>query len=82
MSFERQFSLRPVSGPDALKFFRQSGYELLPISAEHVAAVSDLPLLHRDPFDRIIVTQALLEQLRLITHDPMVKAYSDSIVLV
>lgn len=72
----------PISGPDALKFFRQSGYGLFSVSAEHAAAVSDLPPLHRDPFDRMIVTQALLEPFCLITHEPMVKAYSDSILLV
>ena len=71
----------PVSGPNALSFFRQSGYELLPVTAEHAAAVSDLPPLHRDPFDRMIITQALLEPLRLITHDPIVKSYNSNGIL-
>lgn len=72
----------PVSGPDALAYFRASGYELLAIEADHAAAVQDLPPLHRDPFDRILVAQALAEPLCLLTHDPVVKAYSDAIVLV
>lgn len=72
----------PVSGPDALRYFRQAGYELLPISADHAAAVAALPVLHRDPFDRILVAQALAEPLVLLTHDAIVKSYSDSIVLV
>ena len=38
--------------------------------------------LHRDPFDRLLVAQALHEPLRLITHDAVVKAYSDSFVLI
>lgn len=72
----------PVMGADAIKFFHQVGYDLLSVSSEHAAAVSDLPPLHRDPFDRMIVTQALMEPLRLITYDSMVKAYSESILLV
>ena len=72
----------PVAGSQAMSFFREAGYELLPISAQHAAAVEALPPLHRDPFDRIIVAQALHEPMRLVTHDAAVKAYSDSILLV
>ena len=72
----------PVSGSDALGYFRAAGYELLSVSADHAVAVSALPAFHRDPFDRIIVAQALHEPLRLITHDPVVKRYSDTILLV
>lgn len=72
----------PVSGPQALAFFRAAGYEMLAISAEHAAAVQALPDLHRDPIDRLLVAQALHEPLRLITHDAVVKAYSDSFVLI
>jgi PIN domain nuclease of toxin-antitoxin system len=72
----------PVSGPQALSFFRAAGYELLAIGAEHAAAVQFLPDLHRDPFDRLIVAQALHEPLRLMTHDAQVSAYSGTIMLV
>lgn len=72
----------PVSGPQALGYFGAAGYELLAISAEHAAAVHDLPDLHRDPFDRLIVAQALHEPLHLITHDAAVKAYSDNFRLI
>ena len=65
-----------------MRYFRAAGYQLLAVTAEHAAAVAALPPLHRDPFDRIIVAQALHEPLRLITHDAEVKAYSDSILLV
>ena len=72
----------PVSGAQALSFFKAAGYQLLAIRAEHAAAVQSLPDLHRDPFDRLLVAQALYEPLRLITHDAMVKSYSDSFMLV
>lgn len=70
----------PVSGQDALRYFRESGYRFLPIESEHAASVEDLPAHHADPFDRILVAQALVEPMRLITHDPMVARYSDTII--
>lgn len=72
----------PISGPAALSFFRAAGYELLAISAEHAAAVQSLPDLHRNPFDRLIVAQALLEPLHLITHNAALKAYSANFRLI
>ena len=71
----------PVSGPDALIYFRAAGYRSLPVTAEHAITVTELPDLHRDPFDRLLVAQARHEPLRLLTHDPMVKAYGESIML-
>ena len=70
----------PVSGQDALRYFRESGYRLLPVEPEHAAAVEDLAAHHADPFDRILVAQALVEPMRLITHDPIVARYSNTII--
>lgn len=70
----------PVSSQDAVRFFRESGYRFLPVEAEHAMAVEDLPPHHQDPFDRILVAQALVEPMRLITHDPMMARYSDTII--
>jgi PIN domain nuclease of toxin-antitoxin system len=72
----------PLSGRDAFDRFRRSGYEILPILPEHAMAVERLPLLHGDPFDRILVAQALEQPLRLVTADTTVAAYSDTIILV
>lgn len=72
----------PVSGRDAARYFEASGYRLLPIEPEHAAAVEDLPPHHQDPFDRLLVAQALHEPMRLITHDSTVARYSDTIVQV
>jgi len=69
----------PISGNEALDWFRRSGYRLLPISPEHAAAVEALPNHHQDPFDRILIAQALIEPMRLVTHDAQVAAYSQSI---
>ena len=70
----------PFSGRTAATFFTEAGYHSVPVTEAHAAAVEDLPLLHADPFDRIIVAQALIEPFRLITRDAQVAAYSSSIV--
>lgn len=72
----------PVSSQDALRYFQESGYRILSIEAEHAVAVEDLPAHHQDPFDRILVAQALLEPMRLVTHDALVARYSDTIIKV
>lgn len=70
----------PVSGSQALMHFRESGYRLLPVEAEHAVAIETLPSHHQDPFDRILVAQALVEPMRLVTHDALVAMYSDTII--
>ncbi|MBU2755586.1 type II toxin-antitoxin system VapC family toxin [Acidithiobacillus sp. CV18-2] len=65
---------------DATRYFRESGYRFLAVESEHAVAVEELPAHHQDPFDRILVAQALVEPLRLITHDPVMARYSDTII--
>ena len=72
----------PISGEEARRYFAAAGYIALPITDRHAAATETLPPLHADPFDRILVAQALAEPLKLLTHDAMVARYSDSILLV
>ena len=72
----------PLSGKEAMGQFRQSGYSFLAISPEHAVAVEGLPSHDQDPFDRILVSQAISEPLRLLTHDPIVAKYSDLAILV
>lgn len=63
---------------DAAVFRRElleSGYAELPIDGAHAAAVARLPDLHRDPFDRILVAQALVEGVTLMTLDEAVLRY-------
>ena len=54
-------------------------YRELPISSEHATALIALPLLHKDPFDRMLITQARIEGLLLITSDAKVSAYGEGI---
>ena len=55
----------------------RSGFIELPVTARHAAAVSRLPDLHRDPFDRLLVAQALSEPLRFLTADSALQQYSN-----
>lgn len=58
------------------------GYRELPVTALHAARVATLPPLHRDPFDRMLVAQSLVEDVVLLTHDPVVGAYPARVELV
>ncbi len=70
----------PISSQQAMSYFRESGYRFLAVEAEHAVAVEELPTHHQDPFDRILVAQALVEPMRLMTHDSLVALYSDTII--
>ena len=52
-----------------------NGYSELPISADHAVALDGLPPLHKDPFDRILIAQATVEGITLLTVDPLVAQY-------
>lgn len=67
----------PVSAEEAMRYFRESGYQFLPIEAEHAAAIERLPSHHQDPFDRMLVAQAMTEPMRLLTRDAQLPAYGD-----
>ena len=53
----------------------QNGYSELEIRSEHALAVGSLPLIHRDPFDRILIAQAKVENVTLLTTDDKVSGY-------
>jgi PIN domain nuclease of toxin-antitoxin system len=55
-------------------------FQRLPITWEHSRKVADLPELHRDPFDRLLVAQAIVENLVLVTGDEKVLRYDISVV--
>lgn len=59
-----------------------SGFIELPVTAAHAAGVALLAPHHNDPFDRLLIAQALAEPLRLLTADPMLEKYSDIVLLV
>jgi PIN domain nuclease of toxin-antitoxin system len=69
--------------PDAIaQAARDTGFTELPVRADAAARVADMPLHHRDPFDRLLVAQAMAEPMRLYTADPLLLPYSDLVTLV
>jgi len=52
-----------------------NGYSELPIVSEHVVAIDSLPSIHKDPFDRVLVAQATVEGITLLTTDSVVSKY-------
>ena len=59
-----------------------SGMRELPVFSRHTVLVADLPLLHTDPFDRLLIAQALSEPLHFITADSQLKQYSELVIQV
>jgi PIN domain nuclease of toxin-antitoxin system len=72
----------PISGRQALGYFREAGYRLLDIRSEHAVAIEDLPAIHSDPFDRMLLAQAEVEPLKLLTSDVLLAKYGKSVIAV
>jgi len=70
------FNVNPIR---LRKMLLLNTYRELPISSEHATALIALPFLHKDPFDRMLITQARIEGLILITSDAKVSAYGEGI---
>jgi PIN domain nuclease of toxin-antitoxin system len=59
-----------------------NGFQELPVWSKHALLVADLPLLHTDPFDRLLIAQTISEPLHLITADAQLKQYSELVIQV
>jgi PIN domain nuclease of toxin-antitoxin system len=76
-------SLHKLIAPDNLtQAILHSGFQLLPIDFNHAEFVGSLPNYHNDPFDRMLVAQAKIENLHLMTHDKRLVQYNILISLV
>jgi PIN domain nuclease of toxin-antitoxin system len=67
---------------EVLEALQPAGFLSLPITGEHAARVAILPPVHRDPFDRLLIAQALEEPMRLLTDDAVLGAYGDIVTVV
>jgi PIN domain nuclease of toxin-antitoxin system len=63
---------RPADLPERII---ESGFRPLSITSEHAMVAGRLPLIHRDPFDRLLVAQAQCEKMTLATHDSLIQEY-------
>ena len=62
--------------PDLTALYQQNdGFEVLPVTLDHVLALGTLPLHHKDPFDRLLIAQALVENATLVSADAAVAQY-------
>jgi PIN domain nuclease of toxin-antitoxin system len=57
-----------------------NAFEVLPVHLHHVLRIHSLPRLHRDPFDRVLVAQALSERMTLVSGDPQIAQYPVDVV--
>jgi PIN domain nuclease of toxin-antitoxin system len=73
------FAFRPH---EILRAALQTGFVELPVRARAAMLVADLPLHHRDPFDRLLIAQAISEPVRLYTADPLLPPCSELVTLV
>ncbi len=70
-----------LSAPrDLREHVLRSGVQILRLDADHGLAVADLPMHHRDPFDRLLVAQARSEQLTVVTADRRIASYDVPLV--
>lgn len=74
---------RLQASTDGLIFgIASSGFIELPITATHSALAANLPEYHRDPFDRMIIAQAMAEPLKLLTADRLLRQYSELVEVI
>ena len=73
------FTYKPA---DIARAARATGFLDLPVHADAAAIVETLPLHHRNPFDRLLVAQALAGPMQLLTADPLLAPYSELVILI
>jgi PIN domain nuclease of toxin-antitoxin system len=66
---------------EVLAGIEPAGFSLLPITGEHAAKVAELPMLHKDPFDRMLVAQASVEPMMLLTNDESLRGYGSFVTV-
>ena len=72
----------PISGEAACAAFKGTDFGILAITGEHAACAGALPRHHGDPFDRMLVAQAMTDSLVLITHDQVLATYHPGVIVV
>lgn len=81
----KESTRRPMIGNDDvqgwfLRAMRRSGFHLLAIRTSHVGAIQGLPLHHGDPFDRLLVAQATVEDVPVVTADTKIDLYDIEVI--
>ena len=69
-----------LKGPDLAAALRAAGLPFLQIDERHAKVAGELPLMHRDPFDRMLVAQASVERLSIVTGDAQIAKYDVPVI--
>lgn len=72
----------PLSAQDAKREFLDAGFRELTIDSDAASAVGDLPPIHGDPFDRLLISQSRRSGMLFLTHDHLIKPYGGNIVMI
>lgn len=72
----------PLSGSDFAEALAEAGVEILPSTGLHAVALDNLPLLHSDPFDRLLLATARAEGMTLVTRDATLEKYGSNVRLI
>ena len=75
-------ALLPFDSATARNLFLTAGFLELAITSTHCSEVENLPSIHADPFDRLLIAQAKTDGCTLVTHDRLVASYDDSAIMV
>jgi PIN domain nuclease of toxin-antitoxin system len=70
----------PLSGYEAIAEFESAGFSLLNVTPAHAAFVERLPPLHADPFDRLMLAQAVIENMQFVTYDRQLSHYDVGLI--
>jgi len=81
IAIKRRLGKIEANTSDLVKAIEASGFLELPVRGMHAAGVAALPLHHTDPFDRLLIAQAVAEPLKLLTVDKVLAKYSDLVVI-
>jgi PIN domain nuclease of toxin-antitoxin system len=82
IAIKRRLGRISVDPEELVAAITESGFTELPVVAAHAARVAGLDLIHNDPFDRLLVAQALVEPVRLLTADAPLRQYSELVTVV
>ena len=70
----------PFDADTALRYFIEAGHQMLAVQPQHAVAVGTLPTLHGDPFDRLLVAQAISEDMQFVTMDRLLADYHPNVI--
>ncbi|MFZ1099505.1 MAG: type II toxin-antitoxin system VapC family toxin [Steroidobacteraceae bacterium] len=82
ISIKRSLGKLQADPREVVAAIAPAGFALLPITGEHAAKIVELPALHKDPFDRMLIAQATIEPMILLTNDEALRGYGSIVKII